>query len=88
MAITFENFIYECSHEPEEAEERYIHSWEKNPCFELWKEILQFYKRNHMLDKADAMFESLFTEHTEYVEVSRNMHLERISVISSIIRET
>ena len=68
MAITFENFIYECSHEPEEAEERYIHSWEKNPCFELWKEILQFYKRNHMLDKADAMFESLFTEHTEYVE--------------------
>ena len=35
MAITFENFIYECSHEPEEAEERYIHSWEKNPCFEL-----------------------------------------------------
>ena len=68
MAITFENFIYECSHEPEEAEERYIHSWEKNPCFELWKEILQFYKRNHMMDKADAMFESLFTEHTEYVE--------------------
>ncbi|MFR8630616.1 hypothetical protein [Blautia stercoris] len=68
MAITFENFIYECSHEPEEAEERYVHSWEKNPCFELWKEILQFYKRNHMLDKADAMFESLFTEHTEYVE--------------------
>ena len=68
MAITFENFIYECSHEPEEAEERYIHSWEKNPCFELWKEILQFYKRKHMLDKADAMFESLFTEHTEYVE--------------------
>jgi len=68
MAITFENFIYECSHEPEEAEERYIHSWEKNPCFDLWKEILQFYKRNHMLDKADAMFESLFTEHTEYVE--------------------
>ena len=68
MAITFENFIYECSHEPEEAEKRYIHSWEKNPCFELWKEILQFYKRNHMLDKADAMFESLFTEHTEYVE--------------------
>lgn len=68
MAITFENFIYECYHEPEEAEERYIHSWEKNPCFELWKEILQFYKRNHMLDKADAMFESLFTEHTEYVE--------------------
>lgn len=68
MAITFENFIYECSHEPEEAEERYIHSWEKNPCFELWKEILQFYKRNHMLDKADAMFESLFTEHTGYVE--------------------
>lgn len=68
MAITFENFIYEYSHEPEEAEERYIHSWEKNPCFELWKEILQFYKRNHMLDKADAMFESLFTEHTEYVE--------------------
>ena len=68
MAITFENFIYECSHEPEEAEERYIHSWEKNPCFELWKEILQFYKRNHMLDKADAMFESLFTEYTEYVE--------------------
>lgn len=68
MAITFENFIYECSHEPEEAEERYVHSWEKNPCFELWKKILQFYKRNHMLDKADAMFESLFTEHTEYVE--------------------
>lgn len=68
MAITFENFIYECSHEPEEAEERYVHSWEKNPCFELWKEILQFYKRNHMLDKADAMFKSLFTEHTEYVE--------------------
>lgn len=68
MAITFENFIYECSHEPEEAEEKYIHSWEKNPCFELWKEILQFYKRNHMLDKADAMFESLFTEHIEYVE--------------------
>ena len=61
MAITFENFIYECSHEPEEAEERYIHSWEKNPCFELWKEILQFYNRNHMLDKADAMLKSLFT---------------------------
>lgn len=46
MVITFENFIYECSHEPEEAEERYINSWKKNPCFELWKEILQFYKRN------------------------------------------
>ena len=68
MVITFENFIYECSHEPEEAEERYINSWKKNPCFELWKEILQFYKRNSMLDKADAMFETLFTEHTEYVE--------------------
>lgn len=30
--------------------------------------ILQFYKRNNMLDKADEMFEKLFTEHKEYVE--------------------
>ena len=68
MITTFDNFIYECSHESEEAEKRYIRSWEENPSFELWQEILQFYKRNNMLDKADEMFEKLFTEHKEYVE--------------------
>ena len=45
MITTFDNFIYECSHESEEAEKRYIRSWEENPSFELWQEILQFYKR-------------------------------------------
>ena len=68
MITTFDNFIYECSHELEQAEERYIRSWEENPSFELWQEILQFYKRNNMLDKADEMFEKLFTEQKEYVE--------------------
>ena len=68
MITTFDNFIYECSHELEQAEERYIRSWEENPSFELWQEILQFYKRNNMLDKADKMFERLFAEHKEYVE--------------------
>ena len=68
MITTFDNFIYECSHELEQAEERYIRSWKENPSFELWQEILQFYKRNNMLDKADEMFEKLFTEQKEYVE--------------------
>ena len=78
MITTFDNFIYECSHESEEAEKRYIRSWEENPSFELWQEILQFYKRNNMLDKADEMFEKLFTEHKEYVESEPEYNLQSI----------
>lgn len=66
--IIFENFLFENSHSVEEAEERYVETWKQNPCFEFWQEILQFYKRNWMLDKADAMFEALFQEHEEYVK--------------------
>ena len=80
MITTFDNFIYECSHESEEAEKRYIRSWEENPSFELWQEILQFYKRNNMLDKADEMFEKLFTEHKEYVE-SEPEYIYRVYIL-------
>lgn len=67
-SITFENFLFENSHSVEEAEERYVESWKNNSCFELWQEILQFYKRNWMLHKADAMFLDLFQNHKEYVK--------------------
>lgn len=66
-AATFENFLFENSHMAKEAEAKYIQSWKENPSFELWQEILQLYKGNWMLDKADHMFCSLFENHTEYV---------------------
>lgn len=68
MVITFENFLYENTHSEEEAEQKFIESWRENPSFHTWQEVLQFYKRNGMLDKADQMFESLFRDHVEYVE--------------------
>ena len=68
-AVTaFENFLFENSHTVEEAEAKVVESWKNNPSLELWLEILQFYKRNWMLEKADAMFRDLFENHAEYVK--------------------
>ena len=68
MIMTFENFLYENTHSMEVAEKKFIESYEKAPSFITWQELLQFYKRNMMLYKADALFEDLFCNHMEYVE--------------------
>lgn len=62
-----ENFRFENSRSLELAEERYITSWKQQPSLELWQELLNFYKRNWMLEKADAMFRDLFELHQDYV---------------------
>jgi hypothetical protein len=70
---TFENFLLENTGNIEEAEVDFIKTWEENPCFIYWQEVLQFYKRNalfdlKMLDKADIWFKGLFADHFDYIK--------------------
>lgn len=66
LIISMENFLFESKHSLEETERKFVSSWQKNPSFILWMEILQFYKRNYMFDKADRLFEELFEKYPEY----------------------
>lgn len=68
LILTMENFLFENSHSLEEAEQRYRDTWNQKQTRELWMELLQFYKRNWMLDQADEMFRELFVEHSDYVQ--------------------
>lgn len=67
LILTMENFLYENCHSLEEAEQRYRDTWNQKQTREFWMELLQFYKRNWMLDQADEMFRELFEEHSDYV---------------------
>lgn len=68
----FENFFLENVGDIREAERAFIKTYEENPEFIYWQEVLQFYKRNALFDikwleKADAWYKGLFTEHFDYI---------------------
>ncbi len=68
MIMAFEDFLYENTHILQMAEQKYLQTWKQYPSFISWQEVLQFYKRNGILEKADAWFEDLFANHAEYIK--------------------
>lgn len=68
LITTLENFLFENSHSLEEAEENYLEAWNSGASIEMWRELLNFYIRNGMLDKADVLYEQLFGKHRALIE--------------------
>lgn len=68
LCISLENFLFENIHPLDEAEQRFIESLNHNPSIEMWGELLRFYIRNGMLDKADMLYMELFDKHSELIK--------------------
>lgn len=62
------NFIFEMDAPIAEAEKRFLTSFENNKNIITWQELNHFYIRHGMFERADAMYQELFSERMELIE--------------------
>ena len=63
-----EGFLYENSHSLEEAEKYYLEAWNNRASLDRWHELLDFYIRNKLLEKADDLYLELFEKHFSLIK--------------------
>ena len=62
------NFIFEMDAPIAEAEKRFLTSFESKKNIITWQELNHFYIRHGMFERADAMYQELFSERMELIE--------------------
>lgn len=62
------NFIFEMDAPIAEAEKRFLTSFENKKNIITWQELNHFYIRHGMFERADAMYQELFSERRELIE--------------------